>query len=143
MERSSGKPLEDISQAHIVSSFCEPISSAKDSDDLSFGSDHRRNRGRDELTSNKNLKGKYQLRIMLKDVFGFAENQEKSTYGSGYKLPLTRNKDDAVIDEAARIADARIKIDHIHWYLHHYTSPIHLQGILSKQISSKAPTELR
>ena len=33
---------------------------------------------------------------MLKDVFGFAELQEKATCGLGYKLTLTRNKDDAV-----------------------------------------------
>ena len=29
---------------------------------------------------------------MLKDVFGFAEHQEKATYGLGYKLTLTRKK---------------------------------------------------
>ena len=51
---------------------------------------------------------------MLKDVFGFAEHQEKATYGLGYKLTLTRNKDVAVIDKAGGIADARIRIDHIH-----------------------------
>ena len=45
---------------------------------------------------------------MLKDVFGFAEQQEEATYGLGYKLTLTRNKDDAVLDKAAGIADARI-----------------------------------
>ena len=33
---------------------------------------------------------------MLKDVFGFAEGQEKATYGLGYKLTLTRIKDEAV-----------------------------------------------
>ena len=38
---------------------------------------------------------------MLKDVFGFAEQQEKATYDLGFKLKLTRNKDDAVIDKAA------------------------------------------
>ena len=46
---------------------------------------------------------------MLKDVFGFAEHQEKATYGLGYKLTLTSNKDDAVLDRTAAIADARVK----------------------------------
>ena len=31
--------------------------------------------------NNKIIKGKYHVRIMLKDVFGFAEHQEKATYG--------------------------------------------------------------
>ena len=80
---------------------------------------------------------------MLKDVFGFAEHQEKATYGLGYKLTLTRNKDEAIIDKVGSIAEARIKIDHIHWYVPHYTPSMSQQGIMSKQISNKTPTELR
>ena len=67
------------------------------------------------------MKGKYHLRIMLKDVFGFAEHQQKATYGLGYKLTLTRNKDEAVMHKAVGTPDARIKIDQIHWYVAHYT----------------------
>ena len=140
---SSGKHLEDISHAHRVSLLYRQISSAKDTNDLSIGFDHSRNRRRDELTSNKNIKGKYHIRIMLKDVFGFAEHQEKASYGLGYELILPRNKDDAAIDKAAGIADTKIKIDHIDWYVHHYTPSIQQQGILSQQLLSKTPTELR
>ena len=89
------------------------------------------------------MKGKYHVKIMLKDVFGFAEHQQKATYGLGYKLTLTRNKEDAVIDKANATADARIRIDHIHWYIPHYTPSIQQKIILSKQILSKTPTELR
>ena len=119
------------------------ITSSKDSNDLSVGFDNSRNRRRDELAFNKNIKGKYHVKIMLKDVFGFAEHQEKATYGLGSKLTLTRNKDDAVIDKAGGIADARIRIDHIHWYVPHYLPSIQQQSTLSKQILSKTPTELR
>ena len=140
---SSGKHLEDISHAHLVSLMYKLITSSKDSNDLSIGFDNSRNRRRDELALNKIIKGKYHLKIMLKDVFGFAECQEKATYGLGYKLTLTRNKDDAVIDKANAIADARIRIDHIHWYVPHYTPSIQQQSTLSKQILSKTPTELR
>ena len=80
---------------------------------------------------------------MLKDIFGFAEHQEKGTYGLGYKLTLTRNKDEAVIDNVAGIADARNKIDHIHWYIPHYIPSISQQGIMSKQFLNETPTELR
>ena len=48
---------------------------------------------------------------MLKDVFGFAEHQEKATYVSGYESTLTRKKDESVLDKAAGIADARNKFD--------------------------------
>ena len=65
---------------------------------------------------------------MLKDVFGFAEHQEKATYGLGYKLIVT-------------IAD--IKIDNIRWYVPNYTPSIPQQSILSEQILSKTPTKLR
>ena len=83
------------------------------------------------------------MKITLKDVFGYAEHQEKTTYGLGYKLTLTRNKDDAVIDKANGIADARIRIDHIHLYVSHYTPSIQQQSTLSKQILSKTLTELK
>ena len=38
--------------------------------------------------------------------------------------------------------DARIKIDHILWYVRHYISSIQQRGKLSEQILSKTPTEL-
>ena len=72
---SSGKHLEDISHAHIVSLKYKLITSSKGINDLSIGFDHSRNRRRDELALNKNMKGKYHVKIMLKDVFGFAEHQ--------------------------------------------------------------------
>ena len=80
---------------------------------------------------------------MLKDVFEFAENQEKSTYGLIYKLTLTVSRNEAVTDEVAGITDARIKIDHIHWYVPHYIPSLSQQAIMSKQTLNKTPTELR
>ena len=140
---SSGKHLEDISHAHLVSLMYKLITSSKDSIDLSVGFDYSRNRRRDELALNKNIKGEYHVKIMLKDIFGFVEHQEKASYGLGYKLTLTRNKADAAIDKADAIANARIRIDNIHWYVPHYTPSIQQQSTLSKQILSKTPTELR
>ena len=116
---SSQKHLEDINDVHIVSLLYKLITSSKKSDDLSIGFDRNRNRRRDELTSNRNIKGKYQNRTMLKDIFGFVECQEKAAQGLGFKLTITRNKGDAVIDKATGNADARFKIDHIHWYVPH------------------------
>ena len=81
---SSGKHLQDISHTHIVSLKYKLITSSKDSDELSIGFDRSRNRRRDELALNKKIKGKYHLKILLKDVLGFATCQEKGTYGFGY-----------------------------------------------------------
>ena len=140
---SSGKHLEDISHAHLVSLMYKLLTSSKNSDDLSIGSDRSRARRQDEMTDNKRVKSKYHVRVMLKDVFRFAELQEKATYGLGYKLTLTRNKDEGVIDKVAGIAGVRIKIDHIHWYVPHYIPSMQQQAIMSKQILNKTPTELR
>ena len=128
---NSGKHLKDFRHGHIVSLMYKLITSRRDIDDLFIDFDRDRNRRRDELTKNKNIKGKYHFRIMLKDVFGFAEHQEKAAYGLGYILTLPRNKDEPVIDKATGVADAGFKIDHIQWYIPHYTPSIQQQGFLS------------
>ena len=69
---SSGKHLEEISHSHIVSLMYKLLSSSEDSDDLSIGFDRSRNNRKRELTNNKNIRGKYHIRIYLKDIFGFA-----------------------------------------------------------------------
>ena len=140
---SSGKHLEDVSHAHIVSLMYKLITTAKGCDDLSIGFDRDRTRRRNELTNNKNIKGKYHVRIYLKDVFGFAEHQEKATYGLGYKLTLTRNSDNAVLNEAAATVLGKVKIIAIEWYVPHYTASMSQQAVLSNQIVNKIPTELQ
>ena len=47
------------------------------------------------------------------------------------------------MDGTASIADAKIKIDHIDWYVPHYTPSIQQQSSLSNRVLSKTPTELR
>ena len=91
------------------------ITSSGGSHDLSFGFDRDRNRRQRELTNNKSQKGKYHVRIYLKDVFGFAEYQQKGTYGLGYKLTLTRNIDNAVLNKGNAINNGKIKIIAIEW----------------------------
>ena len=77
------------------------------------------------MTKNKFIKGKFHVRTMLKDAFGFAKHQENAIYGLSLKVTLTRNKEDAVLNHIAALADARNKID-IHWYVPHYASSIQL-----------------
>ena len=116
---SSGKHLENIDHAHIVSLMYKLLTSSRGSDDLSIGFDRDRNRRKRELTNKKNIKGKYHMRIYLKDIFGFVEHQEKATYGLGYKLTLTRASDNAVLNKTNATAFGKIRINSIEWYVPH------------------------
>ena len=60
---SSGKQLENIDHAHIVSLMYKLLTSNKSSDDLSVGFDRDRNRRQRELTNKKSQKNKYHVRI--------------------------------------------------------------------------------
>ena len=140
---SSGKHLEDVSHAHIVSLMYKLITTAIGCDDLSIGFDRSRDNRQNELTNKKNIKGKYHVRIYLKDVFGFAEHQEKATYGLGYKLTLTRNSDSGVLNKDNTTPLGKVKINAIEWYVPHYTASMSQQTLLSNQIVNKIPTELK
>ena len=117
--------------------------SAEETDYWSTGFDRDRNRRKQELTNNKNNNGTFYVRIMLKDALDIVEYQEETSYGLGYKLTLTRNKDDAVMHKPGAIAHTIIKNESIHWYKPHYTHSISQRGSLSQQILSKTHTELR
>ena len=108
---SSGKHFEEISHAHIVSLMYKFLSSSRGSDDLTIGFDRSCDRRQRELTTNKNNNGKYHLRVYLRDIFGSAEYQELATYGLGYKLTLTRNTNNAVLNKANATNNAKIKIN--------------------------------
>ena len=85
---SSGKEIEEIDNVYGICLMHKLISSRRDSDDLSIGF-HRSNAVRQrELTNNKTSEGNYQVRIYLKDIFGFAEDHDNCTYGLGYKITL-------------------------------------------------------
>ena len=140
---SSGKHLENIDHAHIVSLIYKLFTSSRGSDDLSIGFDRGRGRRQRELTNNKNIKGSYHVRIYLKHVFGFAQEQGKGTYGLGFKLTLTKNTDNAVLNKGGAINNSRIKINAIEWYIPHSTPSIQQQIMISKQFLNKTPTQLQ
>ena len=139
---SSGKHLEEISHAHIVSLMYKLLTSNKGSDDLSIGFDSSRDRRKQELTNKKNIKGKYHLRIYLKHFFGFAENQETATYGLGYKLTMTRISDNAGLNKANATNNAKVKINSLEWYVPHYSPSLEEYKKLQIQIKQKTPINL-
>ena len=79
----SGKHIENISHAHIVSLMYKLITSARGSDLLPVGFERDRGSRQRELTNNKKMKRQYHMTIMLKGKFGFAEHQLKGTFGLG------------------------------------------------------------
>ena len=118
------------------------ITSTTDTDDLSTGFDRDRDRRQRELTE-KNIKGKYLLRFMLKDIFGFLDHQEKAIFGLDYKLTLTGNTDKAVLNKDNATNKAKIRSSAIEWYVPHYTPSVSKQAKLSEQNLSRTPTELQ
>ena len=139
---ASGKHFENTDHAHIVSLIYKLLTPSRGSDDLSVGFDRDRKRIQRELTNNKSQKIKYHVRIYLKDVFGFAESQQKATYGLGYNLTLTINSDNAVLKKGNAINNGKIKLIAVEWYVPHYTRSMQQPSILSKQILHKTPTEI-
>ena len=142
LSTSSGKHLEEISHAHIASLMYKLLTSSKDGDDLSIGFDRNRGRRKNELTNNKTIKGKHHIRIYLADIFGFAEHQEKGTYGLGYKLTLTRNTNNAVLNKDNAVVNGKVKINSLDWYIPHYSPNLEEYNKLMNQIKKNTPTLL-
>ena len=138
----SSKHLEEITNAHPACLIYKVITSSKDCVDLSIGFDRNRERRKNELTNNKNIKGKCHTRIYLKNIFGYAEHQEKGTYGLSYKLVLTRNTDDAVLNKDSAVTNGRVKINSLDWYVPHYSANLEEYTKLMTQIKKKTPTLL-
>ena len=80
---------------------------------------------------------------MLKDVFSHAQDQQKATFGLGFKLTLARNSDNAVLNKNIAINNVKNKINSIEWYVPHYTASISQHAMLSKQILSRTTRELQ
>ena len=118
------------------------LTSSKDNEDLSIGFDRNRDRRKRELTKNKTIKGRYHVRIYLKDFFGFAEHQEKASFGLGYRLTLTRNTDNAVLNKANATNNGKIKINSLNCYVPQYTPNLEEFHKLMNQIMKKTPTNL-
>ena len=139
---SSGKHKEKKSHAHIDSLMYKLLTSSEDSDDLSIGFDRSRNRRGDELTTNKNVKGKFRVRIYLKAVLGLAEHQETGTFGLGYRLILTRNTDNTVLNRDNTTSNAKVKVNALKRCVPNYTPNLEKYIKLMNQIAKKTPTEL-
>ena len=80
---------------------------------------------------------------MLKDVFGYAEHQEKRNFGFTYRQTLTKNSDNSVVNKDNATNIGRTKLKSVDWYVPNYAPSIAQQAIYSKQFLSRTPTELQ
>ena len=62
--------------------------------------------------------------------------------GLGYKLTLTRNTDNAVLNKDNATNNAKTKINAIEWYVPHYTPSLEKHNKIMNQIVKKRPTNL-
>ena len=139
---SSGKHLEEINHAHIVSLMYKLLSSSKGSHDWSNGFERSCDRRQREFTINKNIKGTHHVRFYLKDIFGFAEHQETATYGLGYKLLVSGNTDNAALSKSNATNNAIFKINALERYVPHYRVSLEEYKIRMDQITKKTPATL-
>ena len=138
---SSGKHLEKVDNLHPISLMHKLLTSNQQTSQLMYGFEESQATRRQELTTNKTEKGTFFVRIKLKDLFGFAD-QEKITYGLGYSLTLKRNNNNDPIIRDNGVDAAKINIKDISWYIPHYTPSMENQQLVMDQILDKDPTEL-
>ena len=81
------------------------------------------------------------MRIKLKDLFGFAD-QENVAYGFSYTLTLKRNICNDAIKRGAVVDAAKIVVNDISRFIPHYVPSLENQQLVLNQISNKDPTEL-
>ena len=138
---SSGKHLEKVDNLHLISLMYKLLTSTKSTSQLMYGFEENLSVRRQELTNNKNEKGTFFVRIKLKDLFGFAD-QEKITYGLGYTLTLKRNNNNDAILRSVGVDAAKVVIKDIGWYIPHYVPSLENQQFVMDQIFNKDPAEL-
>ena len=119
------------------------ITGCKDIDELSIRFDRNRDRRQRELTIHKIQKRRCHVRTLLLDLFGFAEYQQQASYSLGFKIILTRNSDNSVLNKDNATTIDKIEVNSIEWLVPHYAPSVPQKATLSEQILSKPPTELQ
>ena len=138
---SSGKHLEKVDNLHPILLTYKLLTSSQQTSQLMYGIEESTTIRRKELTNNKTEKGTFFVRIKLRYLFGFAD-QEKITYGLGYTLTLNRNSNNDVVFRTNGVDAAKIDIKEIAWYIPHYVPSMENQQLVLNQILNIYSTEL-
>ena len=116
---STGKHLEKVDNLHPICLMYKLLTSSQQTSQLMYGFEGSITIRRQEITNNKTEKGTFFVRIKLKDLFGFAD-QEKTIYGLGYTLTVKRNSSKNVIIRGAGVDAAKVVVKDVSWYIAHY-----------------------
>ena len=138
---SSGKHLEKVDNLYPNSLMYKLLTSTQQISQLMYGFEECSTIIRQELTNNKTEKENFFVRIKMRDLFGFAD-QEKITYGLGYTLSLKRNTNNDAILRGNAVDAAKVVVKDISWYIQHYVPNLENQQLVMNQILNKDPTEL-
>lgn len=82
-------------------------------------------------------KGRFQVRIPLKEVFGFCEDYAKVIYGLKQELTLKRKSDNDAIFKASAVDGGKVTLDNVSWYLPVVEPNDEEKFALMKQIEDK------
>ena len=137
----SGKHLEKNDNLHPICLMYKLLTSSQQTSPLMYGFEESTIIRRQELTNNKAEKGTFFVRINLKDLFGFAD-QEKIYHGLGYTLTLKRNSSIDVVFRTNGVDAAKVVVKDISWYIPHYVLSLENQQLVLNRILNKNTTEL-
>ena len=69
------------------------------------------------LGTNKVSRSELHAKILIEDVFGFAENQVKATYGLGFEITMYRKIGSAILSRNAATPDSGATMHAINWFV--------------------------
>ena len=138
---SSENHLEKVDNLHPICLKYKLLTSQQQTSQLVYGFEESVTIRRQVLTNNETEKGNFFVRIKLKDLFGFAD-QETITFGLGCTLDLKRKSSNDAIIRGDAVDSAKGDVKDISWYIPHYVPNLKKQQLVLNQILNKDPTEL-
>ncbi len=73
----------------------------------------------DYIIKSPDPKGTFSFRIPLKHIFGFCEDYDKVVWGLKHTLTLVRKADNDAIFRANAVADGKVALEKVSWYMPH------------------------
>ena len=80
LSTSSGEHLEKVDNLHPICLMQKLLTSNQQTSQLMYGFEESQANRRQELTTNKTEKGTFFVRIKLKDLFGFADQEKNNLW---------------------------------------------------------------
>ena len=96
---------------------------------------------RNRLLNDTPEKGTIFVRVYLKDVFGYVNHIDKVNYGLGYTLQLKRAGNGNSIYRDGAVAEAKLEIKDIIWYVRHQTPSYDNIALVSNHLLSGKNTD--